>query len=414
VWLARRSTSVETVRNKPKLEIELNEIPLFAHLRRDQLRRLWPHLRVSQHGAGELVVSEGQLSHHRVFIIIEGDVSMCQRVANPGSGGEPTVELETRGKFDIFGGVSALDGRPFPVSAVAKTPLTLATLDLSRHSGNAPEPATRNILVAELRRYLANYVRASVGFRGDSLVKEAEFARYRSAVGSIVITALSLLSFYTLALSSLPRFEHYLEANFALSPFIIVFFAAIFYPIIHRSSFPPAFFGIRFDNWKPAVLFSFNISLAFIAAGALLKWLIIESSPSLAGARVFSWAEASVGGREVVASPWYWFTVALYLLLTPVQEFIARCGIQAPLYAFLQGSELRRRGLAILVSNLVFSAAHAHIGPAFALVTFIPGLFWGWIFAQTNSLLAVSVSHFMVGGAGIFLLGIEEFVQKLF
>ena len=44
------------------------------------------------------------------------------------------------------------------------------------------------------------------------------------------------------------------------------------------------------------------------------------------------------------------------------------------------------------------TGAHAHIGLAFALVTFIPGLFWGGIFARTYSLLAVSVSHFMIGG----------------
>ena len=51
------------------------------------------------------------------------------------------------------------------------------------------------------------------------------YVRDRSATGSILIAALSLLSFYTLALSSLPRFEHYLGVDFALSPFIIVFFA---------------------------------------------------------------------------------------------------------------------------------------------------------------------------------------------
>jgi hypothetical protein len=84
------------------------------------------------------------------------------------------------------------------------------------------------------------------------------YARDRSATGSILIAALSLLSFYTLALSSLPRFEHYLGVDFALSPLIIVFFALMFFPVIHRSGFPPAFFGICFDNWKSAVIFFFG------------------------------------------------------------------------------------------------------------------------------------------------------------
>jgi membrane protease YdiL (CAAX protease family)/CRP-like cAMP-binding protein len=398
----------------PDAAPELGLIPLFAHLRQDQIDRLRPHLRFSYYEAGELVAAEGQNSHHRIFIIIEGLVALCKKAPFGVNGSGSLIELETRGKFDIFGAMPALDGQPLPVSAVAKTPVTLASFDLSRHSADALQRSTRNVLIAELRRYMANYVRASLDYRIDSLVKEAEFARYRSAVGSIVIAALSLLSFYTLSLTVLPRFEHYLEVNFALSPFIIMFFAAIFFPVIRWSGFPLAFFGIRLDNWKGAFLFSFGASLAFIAAGAFLKWIIIVSSPSLQDMTVFSWADVSVDGKEVMGSLWYWIAVTLYLALTPVQEFVARCGIQAPLYAFLQGSELKRRGLAIVVSNLVFSAAHTHIGLIFAVATFIPGLFWGWIFARTNSLAAASLSHFLIGGAGIFLFGIEEFVQKLF
>jgi membrane protease YdiL (CAAX protease family) len=405
---------IEAGLREPDVAADLCKIPLLAHLKQDQIDRLRPHLKFSYYEAGELVAAEGQASCHCIFIVLEGVVSLCKKATHTTNGSSLPIELETRGKFDIFGGMSALDGRPLSVSAFAKTAVTLAAIDLSRRSANAPERSTRNVLIAELRRYMANYVRASLDYRIDSLVKEAEFAHYRSAVGSIVIAALSLLSFYTLSLSVLPRFEHYLEVNFALSPFIIMFFAAIFYPVIHWSGFPPAFFGIHFDDWKGAVLFSMGASLAFIAAGAFLKWIIIVSSPSLNDLTVFSWADVSVDGKEVMASPWYWFAVTLYLLLTPVQEFVARCGIQAPLYAFLQGSELKRRGLAIVVSNLVFSAAHTHIGLIFALATFIPGLFWGWIFARTNSLLAVSLSHLLIGGAGIFLFGIEEFVQKLF
>jgi membrane protease YdiL (CAAX protease family)/CRP-like cAMP-binding protein len=398
---------------EPEAGIDLREIPLFAHLRRDQVDRLRPHLKFSKYEEGEVVVAEGEPTKHKLFIIMEGVVSIC-KTAPDRDGTAPLVELEIRNRFDFFGGMSALDGRAISVTAIARTVALLATIDFSRHSSDALQRSTRNVLIAELRRHLSNYVRSSLDQRVESLVKEAEFARYRSAVGSIVIATLSLLSFYTLALSSLPRFDRYLDVNFALSPFIVLFFAGGFFPVIRWSGFPPAFFGIRFDNWRAATFFSLSCSLAFIAIGALLKWIIILCSPSLAGMGVFSWADVSVDGKEVMASPWYWFAAALYLMLTPVQEFVARCGIQAPLYAFLQGSEFRRRGLAIVVSNLVFSAAHAHIGLDFAVATFIPGLFWGWIFARTNSLLAVSLSHFLIGGAGIFLFGIEEFVQKLF
>jgi membrane protease YdiL (CAAX protease family) len=135
--------------------------------------------------------------------------------------------------------------------------------------------------------------------------------------------------------------------------------------------------------------------------------------PQLHGLSLVGFANVRVGNQDEANMPWYWAALSLYLLLTPVQEFVARCGIQAPLYAFLQGSELKRASLSIVVSNLVFSAVHAHIGLAFALLAFIPGLFWGWLFLRTNSWLGASLSHLFVGGAAIFLFGIEELLQKL-
>jgi membrane protease YdiL (CAAX protease family) len=107
-----------------------------------------------------------------------------------------------------------------------------------------------------------------------------------------------------------------------------------------------------------------------------------------------------------------WVALGLYLALAPLQEFVARCCLQAPLHAFLSGSG-HRRVWSILVSDLVFSAAHAHISIVFAAAAFIPGLLWGWIFARTNSLIAVSASHFLIGAAGIYLLGIDGLVAKL-
>ena len=102
-----------------------------------------------------------------------------------------------------------------------------------------------------------------------------------------------------------------------------------------------------------------------------------------------------------------------FLVLTPLQEFVARCCLQAPMQAFLPGASLNRRLWSILISNLLFSGAHLHISCGFALAAFISGIFWGWIFARTNSLAAAATSHFLIGGAGIFLFGIEEFVATL-
>ena len=124
-------------------------------------------------------------------------------------------------------------------------------------------------------------------------------------------------------------------------------------------------------------------------------------------------ADVEIGGKVASVRLMVLGGPGIYLLLTPMQEFVARAGVQAPLYAFLHGSERKRRWFSIMASNLVFTAGHAHISLAFAMAAFLPGILWGWLFAKTNSLLAATVSHIIVGGAGLFLFGIEGVVTKL-
>jgi membrane protease YdiL (CAAX protease family) len=40
-------------------------------------------------------------------------------------------------------------------------------------------------------------------------------------------------------------------------------------------------------------------------------------------------------------------------------------------------------------------------------------MLWGWIFARTNSLLAATASHLLIGGMGMFLFGIEGVISRL-
>lgn len=396
--------------------VSLKEIPLFSKLSRAQIETLWGMLQFITYREDEIILAEGDRTRNRIYIIVDGTVALCKTGRSPLTHEPLEYEIELRGKGDVFGAMSVIDGKPISVSIRACSQVTIAILDMKLYRREKRSRRVRNIVVTELRRTLSNYVRNAIDHKVDSLRQEAEFWHYRNAVGGIVIAALSLLSVYTLALGVLPSFESYLNVNFALSPFIIFVFAAIFLPVILLSGFPIAFFGLSLHNWRYALGFSTVVSLIFIGVAAVVKWAIILSSPSLADVSVFSINEVRIGDSAPVGimSAWFWMAVVLYLLLTPVQEFVARCGVQAPLYAFLQGAEWRRRSWSILVSNLVFAAAHAHISIEFALIAFIPGVFWGWIFTRTNSLLAASISHFIIGGSGLFLLNIEGFVDKLF
>ncbi|HGC5656427.1 hypothetical protein SFB48_01050 [Legionella pneumophila] len=50
---------------------------------------------------------------------------------------------------------------------------------------------------------------------------------------------------------------------------------------------------------------------------------------------------------------------------------------------------------------------HTHLGLTFASLTFIAGLFWGWLFHRQKSLLGVSVSHVILGVWSLFIVGLR-------
>jgi len=120
----------------------------------------------------------------------------------------------------------------------------------------------------------------------------------------------------------LPRFESDLAVNFVLSPIIILFFAAFFFPVIRRSRLPPAFFGFCLDNWRAALPFAAVVSVAFLAILVLLKWILIIAVPRLHGLDLIGLADIRIAGHDDADTHWYWIALALYLFLTPVQELV--------------------------------------------------------------------------------------------
>ena len=244
------------------------EVPFFAQLPLERREALEQHISIRSFAAGERVLEEGEANPGRLYVVLEGEAGLCNRAKAVSTGTMAEYETGSRGKHEIIGAISFLDGEPFSSSVLAKTPLTLAVLDFS---GAELSPASRKLkaaVIAELRRDLTSQLRHSIMHRRDSLQNEAEFARYKNAVSRIVVTTLSLLSFYTLLLGLLPQFMVALTVNFAISPFIIAVFAAVMGPVIAYSGFPPPFFGLQTANWKAALGFSVLASLAFIAAGS--------------------------------------------------------------------------------------------------------------------------------------------------
>ncbi len=72
------------------------------------------------------------------------------------------------------------------------------------------------------------------------------------------------------------------------------------------------------------------------------------------------WRHDADGERGPQPDPQYFRSE---LCFGPHSTLSRRCGVQAPLCAFLQGSEFKRAAFPIVVSNLIFATVHLISAP---------------------------------------------------
>lgn len=132
----------------------------------------------------------------------------------------------------------------------------------------------------------------------------------------------------------------------------------------------------------------------------LYKWLLTHISPEYIGHPVF---EFNVGAKHF-SHPYLVMLAMLldYVLFVPLQELMVRGTLQGPLQELLISPH--KVLWAVLVSNLIFSTTHFHISLGIGLVVYLPGLFWGWLYARHRTLVGVTLSHQLLGIWALFVV----------
>ena len=132
-----------------------------------------------------------------------------------------------------------------------------------------------------------------------------------------------------------------------------------------------------------------------------VKWLVLQIVPAYRGLPTFAYDDMLAR----LVDPSIRWLLLVYAASALVQELIVRCALQASLEDFLAG---RGRTIApIFVSALMFSVNHLHMSFMFAVLAFIPGVFWGVLFHRQRHLAGVALSHFAIGAFVFFVLGVR-------
>jgi membrane protease YdiL (CAAX protease family) len=230
--------------------------------------------------------------------------------------------------------------------------------------------------------------------------ESAATAQRRTAVGEFLVNVLFLLCGYTLVLSALPLFSEQLPWDAALLSFPLqVVFGIGAWRFIRATGYPLRDFGIGTRHAVGSLLESIVFTVPLLGAVTGIKWALLQTSAAFATAPLIEHVDVAARLQDPHVQTW----ICIYAFSCLVQELIVRGALQASLEMFLIGEG--RIWRAVVVSALIFAVNHLHLSFAFALAAFLPGLYWGWLFARRRNLLGPTLSHIVVGSYVFFILG---------
>ena len=387
----------------PLLERLVADSSLFRGIDRgalaDLLRRFGRRVHLA---AGEDLITEGDAADAIYFI--EGGLFEVLKRSEQGrdaSDGGHRIGRAVPG--DVVGEVALLDRgtRSATVRAAEdSTALVLRVHDLEQAGGPAPHPAVQMQL--NLAREMAHKIRHSTASAVRHLETSLVEAQTRVEMGLFMSRVLIGTCLYMFALVLLQPLKTLVPDSAVFSVVILLGFAFGLWLNIRTSMFPASAYGFTLAGWRAALTEATLFSLPVLAAIVGLKWILMRHSPAFVDRNLFDFYRPSgLGTGRTLA------VVAAYAFFVPIQEMVARSGIQSSMMMFLRPRH--RVSMSIFMSTLLFSSTHLHTSLEFALLVFPMGLFWGWLYSRHPTLVGVIFSHLLIGIWAVFVVSFPFF-----
>lgn len=365
----------------------LGRCPIFRRCGADELSALAAIARFVDHADGDDLVREGD-APHALLIVARGRARVLKRGA---AGGEHLINQ--LGEGDSIGEMALFDRVPRSATVRAEGPVRTLQLPLegmvelaAARPGLVPVLVDIGALVAERLRL--------AGDRAAAIADRAlDEERTRSVMGRFTLLLMLAYTLYTWLLGTAVQVKTLLgRSEFVTVPFIVIC-CTILFVFVRVSGYPARFFGLTLQDAGRHVREAVLLTLPWLAGTVLLKWLLVQWVPAMQGLPVFQMFSAPPPGLPASGfNPWL---ALAYVVFAPFQELIYRGGVQGPLSHFLTGRH--KDWLAIVGANIIFSSAHLYVSVGLAVMAFVCGLFWGWLYARQRALAGVSVSHILLG-----------------
>ena len=354
---------------------------LFKGIKTKYLNALEAAFQSATIPAGQIIIKEGEKGNC-LYVIERGAVEI-QKAGHH-------IALKTSGEY--FGAMSFIDNEVRSADVIAKRDVTVKILSVDRLRDLPYGEVYLKLLQNHLQHQQALLRASNQAIVGEKKAKVELENQNRKAIDFLVTLLLWLIAyqFFVGIVFELSKSIKNAECMNIINPIMMVIFGLGAFFKAFRSDFTFSFYGVNLHNWqqnlREALLFS-GVFLVFLVA---FKWLLTLYVPGFIGDPVIDWSPMKDYSTTSLI-----FLYIGYIILVPVQEFIARGVIQSSLAHLLP---LKNRiSIAIIVANLFFCVSHIHASVSFAIMLFIPGVFWGLMYQRQKSILGVSVSHIIIG-----------------
>lgn len=360
--------------------------PLFRRCGAADLAALATNSRWVECEAGADLVREGDPAPD-LLIIERGHAQVLKR----GAHGEHRINRV--GPGESIGEMALFDHEPRSATVRAEEAVRCLVLPLEHIVALAEARPSLVPVLVDIGALVAERLRLA----GANAVATAERAlaeeRTRAVMGRFTLLLMLAYTMYTWVLGTALRVKQtFGHSEFITVPAIFIC-CAILFTFVRVSGYPARFFGLTTEHAGRDAREALLFTLPLMAGAVLLKLALLAWVPAMHGLPVFQmFAKPVPGLPESGFNPWL---AAAYVFFAPFQELIYRGGVQGPLAHFLTGRW--RTPLAIVGANVIFSSAHLYVSPGLAVIAFVAGLFWGWLYARQRGLIGVSLSHIVLG-----------------
>lgn len=368
---------------------------IFFGLNKTQLERLFASGNYLELEKDTVFIQEGT-KEKTFYFIVEGTVAITK------NSGRKEHILTQVPKGETVGELALVDDAPRSASVKCMDSCKLYQFDINKLKDNTELLEIFKYMSSKLGQQLSNRLR----YINDVTVSAL---KDKFAMSIFSIRVLIILSVYALSLSFIEKSKKFLPSTTVLSLVLILIFAAVMISIIQQSGYPKSKYGLTLNNAAKNFYEGILFSIPIMALIVLIKWLVISNVASLSHFPLFDPAAMFKQGVSFNLTI-YILSMIAYGIFCPIQEFICRGCIQTSFQSLIDGSANKIKWEAIFISNLLFASAHAHTSTGFALATFIPGFFWGWLYYRQKSLVGVSISHILIGIWAAFIVGFQNMV----